>query len=145
MDPRMDDRKGKDQMLSRSVLTLLNIPRCDFEKDREHRLHYWDVYKAQLHMLMVPNLVGDECDDIDPKKLAYENKVMFYVLCNSLTPTNRPNTINGIMVNALLAISQGIRFDVLDLFIRNLAYAADNPQTLKPYAPWIITTKKPLS
>ena len=76
-------------------------------------------------MLMVPNLVGDECDDIDPKKLAYENKVMFHILCNSLTQTNIPYCINGIVGNALLAISQGILFDISGLFIRNLACAAD--------------------
>jgi hypothetical protein len=63
---------------------------------------------------------------------------MFYILCNTLTPTNRPNSINGIVGNALLAISPGIRFDVPDLFIRNLACAADSPQSLKPYAPWIM-------
>jgi hypothetical protein len=40
--------------------------------------------------------------------------------------------------NALLAISQGIRFDVPDLLIQNLACAANNPQSLKPYAPWIM-------
>ena len=37
---------------------------------------------------MDPNLVGDECVDVDIKKLAYDNKVMFHILCNSLTPTN---------------------------------------------------------
>ena len=47
-------------------------------------------------------------------------------------------TINGIMGNALLATTQGIRFDIPDLFIRNLAYVADSPQVLKPYAPWIM-------
>ena len=57
---------------------------------------------------MDPNLVGDECVEIDPKKLAYQNKVIFYVLCNSLTPTNRPDSISGIVGNALMAISQGI-------------------------------------
>jgi hypothetical protein len=119
-------------------LALMNLPRCEFEKDRDHRLHFWDVSEAQLHLLMDPNLVGDECVDVDPKKLAYDNKVMFYILCNTLTPMNRPNSINGIMGNALLAISQGICFDVPDLFIRNLACAADSPQSLKPYAPWIM-------
>src|SRR3989337_903490 len=119
-------------------LALINLPRCEFEKDREHRLHFWDVSEAQLHLLMDPNLVGDECVDVDPKKLAYDNKVMFYILCNTLTPTNRPNSIKGIVGNALLAISQGIRFNVPDLFIRNLACAADSPQSLKPYTPWIM-------
>ena len=101
-------------------------------------LHYWDVSEAQLHILMDPNLVGDECIDVDPKKLAYDNKVMFHILCNSLTPKNIPSSINGIMGNALLAISQGIQFDVPDLFIQNLACAPESPQSLKPYALWIM-------
>ena len=42
------------------------------------------------------------------------------------------------MANALHAIAHGVRFDIPDLFIRNLAYAADSPQILKPYAPWIM-------
>ena len=49
-----------------------------------------------------------------------------------------PDTINGIMGNALLATAHGIRLDILDLFIRNLACAADSPQALKPYAPWVM-------
>ena len=95
-------------------------------------LHFWELSEAQLNILMDPNLIGDKCIDVDPKKLAYDNKVMFHIMCNTLTPTNRPNSINGILGYALLAISQGIRFDVPDLFIRNLACAAGNPQSLKP-------------
>ena len=87
---------------------------------------------------MDPKLVGDECIKANPKNLAYENKVMFYILCNSLTPTNRPGTNHGIMANALLATTQGIRFDIPDVIIRSLAYAADSPQALKPYAPWVM-------
>ena len=82
--------------------------------------------------------MGDECIDVDPKKLANDKKVLFHILCNTITPTNRPNSIKGIVGNALLAISHGIRFNVPDLFIHNLACAADNPQSLKPYAPWIM-------
>ena len=62
---------------------------------------------------MDPKLVGDECIEANPKHLAYANKVLFYILCNSLTPTNRPETINGIVGNCLLSIAQGICFDVL--------------------------------
>ena len=101
-------------------------------------LHFWEVYEAQLHILMDPTMVGDECIDVDPKKLAYDNKVMFHILCNTLMPMNIPNFINGILGNALLAISQGIWFDVPVLFIRNIACAAESPQSLKPYAPWIM-------
>ena len=119
-------------------LTLLNLPRCDFDANSEHRLHYWEVFEAQLHMLMDPTLFGDECVEVNQKKLAYENKVLVYILCNSLTPMNRPETINGIVGNALLAMSQGVRFDIPDLFVRILACAADSPQDLKPYAPWIM-------
>ena len=93
---------------------------------------------------MDPTMVGDECIDVDPKKLAYDNKVLFHILCNTLTPTNKPNSINGIVGNALLTISQGIRFDVPDLFIRNLACAADSPQALKPYAPWVMSSVEQL-
>ena len=71
-------------------------------------LHFWEVSEAQLHILMDPNLVGDECIDVDPNKLAYDNKVMFHILCNTLTPTNRLNSIKSITGNALLAMSQGI-------------------------------------
>ena len=88
-------------------LAPLNLPWCEFDASREHRLHFWDVSKAQLHMLMDPKLVGDECIEANPKNRAYENKVLFYILCNSLTPTNRPETIQGIMANALLATAQG--------------------------------------
>jgi hypothetical protein len=107
-------------------LALLNLPRCEFDETREHRLHYWDVSEAELHMLMDPKLVGDECTEANPKNLAFGNKVLFYILCNSLTPTNRPETIHGIVANALQATAHGIRFDIPDLFIRNLAYAADS-------------------
>ena len=67
-------------------------------------------------MLKDPKLVGDGCVEVNPNKLAYENKVLFYIL-NYLTPTNMPESINGIVGNVLLAMSQGIRFDVPDLFI----------------------------
>src|SRR3989337_3655637 len=87
---------------------------------------------------MDPTMVGDECIDVDLKKLAYDNKVLLHILCNTITPTNRPNSIKGIVGNALVSISQGIKFDIPDLFIRNLAYAVDSPQSLKPYAPWIM-------
>lgn len=118
--------------------TLLNLPRCEFDAAREHRLHYWEVTEAQLHLVMDPKLVGDEFIEANPKNLAYENKVLFYILCNSPMPTNRPENIQGIVANALLAIIEGIRFDVPYIFIRNLAYVVDNPQALKPYAPWIM-------
>ena len=63
----------------------------------------------------------------------------FFTFCaNTIMPTNRPNSIKGIMGNALLAMSQEIKFDIPDLFIQNLACAADNPHSLKPYAPWIM-------
>jgi hypothetical protein len=39
-------------------LALLNLPRCEFENDREHRLHFWEVFEAQLHVLMDPTMVG---------------------------------------------------------------------------------------
>jgi hypothetical protein len=96
------------------------------------------VSEAQLHILMDPTMVGDECIDVDPKKFAYDNKVLFHILCNTLMPTNRPNSIKGIVGNAFLAMSQGIKFGIPDLFIQNLACAADSPQSLKPYAPWIM-------
>lgn len=35
------------------------------------------------------------------------------------------------------AVSIGIRFDLPNLFIQNLAYAAGAPQAIKPYAPWV--------
>ena len=108
-------------------LALINFPRYEFENDREHKLHFWEVSDAQLHILMDPTLVGDECMDIDPKKLAYNNKVLFHILCNTITPTNMPNSIKGIVGNALGSISQGIKFGIPDLFIWNLAYAPDSP------------------
>ena len=89
-------------------------------------------------------LVGDECTEANPKNLAHENKVFFYILYSSLTPKNRPGTIHGIMANALLAIAEGICFDVPDLFIRNLVCAAGSPQALKPYAPWVMFVIKQL-
>ena len=119
-------------------MALLNLPRCEFDASQEHRLHCWDISEEQLHMLMNPKLVGDNCTEANPKHLAYANKVLFYILCNSLTPVNRPESIRGIRANALHAIAHGVRFDVPDLFIRNLAFAADSPQALKPYAPWVM-------
>ena len=127
-------------MLSRSFLALINLPHCEFENDREHRLHFREVSDEQLHILMDPTIVGDECIEVGPKKLAYENKLMFHILCNTITPTNRPNSIKRIVGNALVSISQGIKFDIPDLFIQNLAGVADSPQSLKPYAPWIMFT-----
>jgi hypothetical protein len=87
---------------------------------------------------MYPELVGDACTESNLKNLAYDNKVLFYILCNSVTPTNRPESIGGIMANALHALSLGIRFDLPGLFISNMAFAAENAQALKPYAPWIM-------
>ena len=112
-------------------LALINNPCCEYEKDREHMLHYWEVSKAQLQILMDPTMVGDECIDVDPKKLAYDNKVVFHILCNTITPMNIPNSIKGIVGNALLAMSQGIKVDIPDLFIRNLACAADSPSVIE--------------
>ena len=51
-------------------LALINFPRCEFETDREHMLHFWEVSEAQLHVLMGPTMVGNECMEVDPKKLA---------------------------------------------------------------------------
>jgi hypothetical protein len=87
---------------------------------------------------MDPAKVGDTCIESNPKNLSYINKALFYVLCNTLTPTNRPDHLQGIIAIALYVLFLGIRFDVPDLFITNLAYAADTPQALKPYAPWIM-------
>lgn len=42
------------------------------------------------------------------------------------------------MANALNVVSNGICFDIPDLFIQNLAYTAESAQALKPYAPWIM-------
>ena len=119
-------------------LALIYLPRCEFENDSEHILLFLEVSEAQLHILMDPTIVGDECIDVDPKKLAYDNKVLFHILCITITPTNRPKSIKGIVGNDTVLISQGIKFDIPDLFIRNLACAADSPQSLKPYAPWIM-------
>lgn len=96
-------------------LAVLNFPRFEFDEPREHRLHFWETTEVELHLLMDPELVGDASTEVNPKNLAYENKVMFYILCNSLTPTNRPETIGGIVGNVLHAISVGIRFDLPDL------------------------------
>ena len=101
-------------------------------------LHLWEVSATHLHIRMDPTMVCDECVDVDPKKLAYDNKVLFHILCNTITPSNMPNSVKGNVGNALVAISQGIKFDIPDLFIRNLSCAADSPQSLKPYAPWIM-------
>jgi hypothetical protein len=45
-------------------LALINNPCCEYEKDREHMLLFWEVSEAQLHMLMDPTMVGDECIDV---------------------------------------------------------------------------------
>jgi hypothetical protein len=87
---------------------------------------------------MDPTIMGDTCTEVNPKNLSYVNKVLFYVLCNTLTPTNRPENLQEIIAIALYILSIRIRFDVPDLFITNLSFAADNPQALKPYAPWIM-------
>lgn len=119
-------------------LALLNIPHCEIYKAHEHKLHFGEVAEAQIHILMGPELVGDACTEVNPKNLAYENKVLFYTLCNSLTPTNQPETIGGIMANAFNATYHGIRYDVPDLFIQNMVYAASGAQAFKPYALWIM-------
>ena len=90
-------------------------------------------------------MVGDECIDVHPKKLAYDHKVLFHILCNTLTPTYRLNSIKGIVGNALVAMYQGIKFDIPDLFIQNLACAVHNPRSLKPYAPWIMFAMEQLT
>ena len=87
---------------------------------------------------MDATMVGNECIQVDPKKLAYDSKVLFHIMCNTIMPTNWPNSIKGIVGNALVSISHGIKFDIPDLFIRNMACAVDSPQSLKPYAPWIM-------
>jgi hypothetical protein len=119
-------------------LALLNLPRFEFDETREHRLHHLEVSEAQLHMLMDPKLVGDACTESNPKNLAYDNKVVFYILCNSLTPTNQTESIGGIVANALHALFLGIWSDLPILFILNMAFAVENAQALKPYAPWIM-------
>ena len=120
-------REDQIKCSANPFLALLNLPRCEFENDREHKMHFWEVSKAQLHSVMDPTIVGDECIYVDPKKLAYDNKLLFHILCNTITPKNRPISIKGIVGNALVAISLGIKFDILDLFIRDLTCAADSP------------------
>ena len=44
----------KIRCLVHQSLALLNLPHDDFDMAREHRLHYWDVSEAQLHLLMDP-------------------------------------------------------------------------------------------
>ena len=59
--------------------------------------------------------------------------------CATLSPQlpDRKN-IGGIVENRFNATSHGIRFDVPELFIQNMAYAAGGAQASKPYTPWII-------
>ena len=119
-------------------IAMLHFPRFEFDKSREHRLHFWDVTEEQLHLLMDSTKVGDACPaDHSPKNLTYENMVLFHIMCNSLTPVNRPEKIERLVRNTLQALSMGIPFDLEDLFLRNLASAAEYPQVMKPYAPWI--------
>ena len=92
----------------------------------EYRLHHWEITLEQLHLLMDPEVVGDTCTEPNPKNLSYVNKALFYVLCNSITPTNWPEQLQGIIAIALYVLSIRVRFDVPGLFITNLAYAADN-------------------
>lgn len=116
----------------------LNFPRYEFHMSREHRLHLWEVSDEQLHILMDPLKAGDTCtSDQEPKNLTYENNVMFHILCNSLTPVNRPEKVERIVRNTLHAISLRLHFDLEDLFLWNLASAAEFQKVLKPYAPWI--------
>ena len=93
--------------------------------------------KAQIHLSIHSEIVEDACTDAN-RKMGYENKVLFYNLFSSATPTSRPETIGGIVENALHAISLGIWFDLSGLFIQNMAYVADSAQVLRPYAPWIM-------
>ena len=58
-------------------LALLNLPMCEFDATHEHRLHYWEVSEPQLHMLMDPNIVGDECAEANPKNLVIGTKYYF--------------------------------------------------------------------
>ena len=109
-------------------IAMLHFPRFEFDKSQEHRLHFWDVTKEQLHLLMEPTKVGDACPaDHSPKNLTYENMILFCMMCNSLTPVNRSEKIERQVRNTLQAISMGTPFDLEDLFLRNLASATEYP------------------
>ena len=76
----------KIKCLVDQFLALLNLPQCEFDMAREHRLHYWDVFEAQLHLLMDPKLVGDECIEANPKNLLMRTKCCFI---SSATPSRQ--------------------------------------------------------
>jgi hypothetical protein len=110
---------------AKTFLSYLNLPRSEFDEVHEYRLHHWEITPEQLHLLIDPTKVGDTCTKSNPKNLSYVNKALFYVLCNTITPTNRPENLQGIIAITLYVLSIRIGFDVPDLFITNLAYAAN--------------------
>ena len=69
----MEDMRRKDQMFGNQFLALLNLPRCEFNATREHRLHFWEITEAQIHMLMDLELVRDAYTKVKPKNLVYDD------------------------------------------------------------------------
>lgn len=61
-------------------------------------------------------MVGDPVsNNPDPKNLTFYNATFFYILCKTLMPIACPGQIEGVIRNALYAISYGEAFDIEDL------------------------------
>ena len=138
LDSWMDDWQRKDQMFGRSFSG----------PDKFASMWIWEWQRTQTAFLgsvrwTTPHPDGSHLGGLWMHR-CWSEEVGLWQQSDVSYPmqfshaNEQPNSINGIMGNALLAISRGIRFDVPDLFIRNLTCAADSPQPLKPYAPWIM-------
>ena len=91
---------------------------------------------------MDPAVIGDTYpDEPMPKHLVFEAKSWFYILSKTLTAmldVHDDYSIPAFVQHAIMKLVNAVPFDFEDYFIRTLVWCADDPVSLKPYAPWLM-------
>ena len=121
-------------------LAIINLPRFE---GLPHKLHYLPApTPAEFSTLMNPDVVGDHYPaEPKPRHLVFEAKAWFYILSKTLMPmldVHDDSPIPNDVQLALLKLVHGHPFDFEDYFIRTLVSCADDHNSHKPYAPWLM-------
>src|SRR4051812_47660727 len=121
-------------------LAIINLPRFE---GLPHKLHDLPApTPAEFSTIMNPDVVGDNYPtEPKPRHLVFEAKAWFYILSKTLMPMldvhdNFP--IPNDVQLALLKLVHGHPFDFEDYFLRTLVSCADDHNSHKPYAPWLM-------
>ena len=134
--------QGKDfHLTAGQLLELIDLPRFEGKPDKIHSLP--PMSAAEFSVVMDPEIVGDGCPEVPmPKHLIFQAKTWFYILSKSLIPilnVHDEYPIPSVVQHAIVKLVNGIPFDFEDCFIRTLVDCAEDPDSHKPYAPWIMS------